>query len=53
MKELNVFVRLLQERVTGGPPVVKFIADVKLFFKAHKDVLQKMKQWIKTSHVYS
>ena len=42
MKELNVFVRLLQERVTGGPPVVKFIADVKLFFKAHKDVLQKI-----------
>jgi hypothetical protein len=35
MDELNVFVRLLQERVTGGPPMVKFIADVKLFFKAH------------------
>ena len=42
MDELNVFVRLSQERVTGAPPVVKFIADVKLFFKAHKDVLQKI-----------
>jgi hypothetical protein len=42
MEELHMLVRLLQERVTGGPPVVRFIANVKLFFKAHKDVLQKI-----------
>ena len=42
MEELNCFVRLLQERITGGPPVVRFIANVKSFFKAHKDVLQKI-----------